>query len=129
MFTMLVSKFSPKANPGWSINIRFVDSIKSAAKTVAYDMVSYYTGNDTNTESTIAVLPSPYYWWEAGGMWGAMIDYWYYTGDASYNSITYSALLSQIGPSYDFIHILQRRKYCNDTVGREERAVDIRETG
>jgi mannan endo-1,6-alpha-mannosidase len=32
-----------------------------------------------------------------------MVSYWHYTGDASYNNITYNALVSQIGPTGDFV--------------------------
>ena len=31
-----------------------------------------------------------------------MMDYWHYTGDSSYNNVTYQALVSQLGPAYDF---------------------------
>ena len=63
------------------------DSIKNAAATIAFDMMSYYTGNQTDNKGNVGLLPSPYYWWEAGAMWGAMVDYWYYTKDESYNSV------------------------------------------
>ena len=43
------------------------DSIKQAASTVAYDLMSYYTGN--NTGDVPGNLPDPYYWWEAGAMY------------------------------------------------------------
>jgi mannan endo-1,6-alpha-mannosidase len=51
----------------------------------------------------MGVLPRPYYWWEAGAMWGAMLDYWSSTGDSSYNAVAYEALLSQVAPNYDFM--------------------------
>lgn len=35
------------------------------------------------------------------GQFGAMIDYWYYTGDATYNDVTTQALLFQVGPNED----------------------------
>jgi len=38
-------------------------------------MMNYYTGNLTG--GTPGMLPGPYYWWEAGAMWGSLIDYWY----------------------------------------------------
>jgi mannan endo-1,6-alpha-mannosidase len=38
-------------------------------------MMKYYTGNRTG--DVPGNLPSPYYWWEAGGMFGIMVDYWY----------------------------------------------------
>ena len=50
-------------------------------------MMSYYTGNKTDNKGNVGLLPNPYYWWEAGAMWGAMVDYWYYTKDESYNSV------------------------------------------
>ena len=59
------------------------DSIKRAASTIAHGMMGYYTGNQTG--QTPGLLPQPYYWWEAGAMFGSLIDYWYYTGDGTYN--------------------------------------------
>jgi len=41
-------------------------SIKSAASTIAFDLMSYYTGN--NTGDVPGNLPDPYFWWEAGAM-------------------------------------------------------------
>jgi len=51
------------------------DSIKAAASAVAQGMMKYYTGN--NPGDTPGLLPQPYYWWEAGGMFAHMVDYWY----------------------------------------------------
>jgi mannan endo-1,6-alpha-mannosidase len=76
--------------------------------------MKYYTGNVTNTPSTIAILPSPYYWWEAGAMWGALIDYYHYTGDSSYNEVTTEALLSQVGPNSDYMMPDQQFDEGND---------------
>ena len=50
-----------------SLDLTSTDSIKKAAGTVAYDLMSYYTGN--NTGDTPGNLPDPYYWWEAGAMY------------------------------------------------------------
>ena len=51
------------------------NSIKDVTSTIAYDMMKYYTGN--NTGDVPGNLPSPYYWWEAGAMFMTMIEYWY----------------------------------------------------
>lgn len=51
------------------------DSVKDAASTIVYGMMKYYTGNETG--DTPGNLPDPYYWWEAGGMFGQMVDYYY----------------------------------------------------
>ena len=49
-----------------ALDVRSRSSIKQAASTLAFDMVRYYTGN--NTGDVPGNLPSPYYWWEAGAM-------------------------------------------------------------
>ena len=53
--------------------------MKDAAATIAAGMMSYYVGNQYG--QTPGILPGPYYWWEAGAMWGAMVNYWHYTDD------------------------------------------------
>lgn len=64
-------------------------------------MVTYYTGNRTG--DIPGNLPPPYYWWETGAMFSALIDYWYYTGDTAYNDITTQAMLFQVGPNNDYM--------------------------
>jgi mannan endo-1,6-alpha-mannosidase len=76
--------------------------------------MKYYTGNITNTPSTIGVLPKPYYWWEAGAMWGALLDYYHFTNDSSYNNVTTQALLSQVGPDWDYMVPAQMSDEGND---------------
>lgn len=88
------------------------DSIKAASRDIAYDMVSLYTGN--NTGDVPGNLPAPYYWWEAGAMFGSLIDYWYYTQDATYNEITTQALLFQVGPNDNYMPPNQSKTLGND---------------
>lgn len=75
-------------------------------------MVSYYTGNRTG--DVPGNLPDPYYWWEAGAMFGSLVDYWYYTGDTTYNNITTQALLFQVGTNNDYMPTNQSRTLGND---------------
>ncbi|KPM37499.1 Mannan endo-1,6-alpha-mannosidase DCW1 [Neonectria ditissima] len=90
-------------------------SVKSAASTIAYGLVKYYTGN--NTGDTPGNLPDPYYWWEAGGMFGTLIDYWWLTGDESYNEITTQAMLHQVGEDVDYVPRNQSLTEGNDDQG------------
>ncbi|KAG5798180.1 hypothetical protein H9Q69_002789 [Fusarium xylarioides] len=90
-------------------------SIKQAASTVAYGLVKYYTGN--NTGDTPGNLPDPYYWWTAGGMFGTLIDYWWLTGDESYNKITTQAMLHQVGTNDDYMPDNQTMTEGNDDQG------------
>lgn len=47
-------------------------------------------------------------------MFGAMIDYWYYTGDKTYNDVTTEALLFQVGPDVDYMPPNQSKSLGND---------------
>ena len=84
-----------------SLTLPLPDSIRSAASTIAYGMMSYYVGNQTGKEP--GLLYPPYYWWEAGAMWGGMVEYWHYTGDTSYNNVVAQAILAQASPTNDFM--------------------------
>lgn len=86
--------------------------MKAAAKAVATEMMSYYTG--MNPGDVPGNLPDPYYWWEAGAMFGALIDYWFYTGDDTWNNITMQAMLWQAGPDGTFMPANQSRTEGND---------------
>ncbi|KAI3328331.1 mannan endo-1,6-alpha-mannosidase DCW1-like protein [Ustulina deusta] len=88
------------------LNINDSDSIKSVASTIAYGTMSYYTGNVTNTPEV--------YWWQAGACWGAMLDYSHNTGDTSYDDLVTKALLSQVGPKFDFVSPLYAGSEGND---------------
>lgn len=56
----------------------------------------------------------PYYWWEAGAAWGSMLDYWYYTGDDTWNDVLKTSLLFQIGTNWDYIPSNQSTTEGND---------------
>ncbi|OTB07694.1 glycoside hydrolase family 76 protein [Hypoxylon sp. CI-4A] len=90
-------------------------SIKDAASTVAFGLLKYYTGN--NTGDTPGNLPDPYFWWEAGSMFGTLVDYWFYTGDDTYNDVTMQALLHQAGEDSDYMPQNQTRSLGNDDQG------------
>lgn len=78
-------------------------------------MVKYYTGN--NTGDVPGNLPAPYFWWEAGAFFGALIDYWFFTGDDQYNAITTQAMLWQVGPDQDYMPPNQTKSEGNDDQG------------
>ncbi|KAI0378608.1 glycoside hydrolase family 76 protein [Hypomontagnella monticulosa] len=91
------------------------DSIKDASSTIAFGLLKYYTGN--NTGDVPGNLPDPYFWWEAGAMFGTMIDYWFYTGDDTYNAVTTQAMLHQAGEDKDYMPQNQTRTLGNDDQG------------
>nr|OQO25421.1 hypothetical protein B0A51_06504 [Rachicladosporium sp. CCFEE 5018] len=88
-------------------------SIRSAASTIAHGMMSYYSGNETGQVPGLLPKP-PYYWWEAGAMFGSLIDYWYYTGDTTYNDNVMQAMLFQVGEGVDYEPRNQTSNLGND---------------
>ncbi|EYE93204.1 glycoside hydrolase family 76 protein [Aspergillus ruber CBS 135680] len=63
------------------LNIDDEQSIKDAASTAAYGMMTHYHGNETG--QIPGKLPDT--WWEGGAMFMTLIQYWYFTGDTTYN--------------------------------------------
>ncbi|KAM3505553.1 hypothetical protein MY10362_002875 [Beauveria mimosiformis] len=98
-----------------NLDLTSESSIKDTASTLAYGLMKYYNGNQTG--GIPGLLPGPYYWWEAGGMFGHLIDYWYYTGDASYNAVTMEGMMHQITPKGDFLPVNQTNAMGNDDQG------------
>ncbi len=79
-------------------------SIKAAAKDVAFDVMSYYKGNQTGEILGLLGMPPPdgdYYWWHSAVLWSTMIDYYRYTGDDTYNSLAVEGLTAQNGGRID----------------------------
>ena len=50
-----------------------VTSIKHACALIADGILHYYEGNRYG--GTVGMFTWPYYWCEAGGAWGSLIDY------------------------------------------------------
>ncbi len=50
-------------------------------------------------------------------MFGAMVDYWYYTGDTTYNNVVEQALLSQVGTDNNYMPTNQTKTEGNDDQG------------
>ncbi|KAF2460648.1 glycosyl hydrolase family 76-domain-containing protein [Lineolata rhizophorae] len=90
-------------------------SIRDVASTIAYGVMSYYTFNASGTDpNLLGSFPRPYYWWEAGAVWGGMVDYWAYTGDRTYVNTTMQALLAQVGPADNYMMPFRQAELGND---------------
>ncbi|KAF7547559.1 hypothetical protein G7Z17_g7644 [Cylindrodendrum hubeiense] len=88
-----------------SLNISDSDSIRDVAASLAYDTMSYYSGNTSDVPKDLGDLQDPYYWWVAGALWGAMLDYYHLTNDPSYNDVIIEALLAptNLGTGEDYM--------------------------
>ena len=88
----------------WNSSDQSTASLRNASTALAYNLMTYYKNNQSSTATTaIGTLPAPLYWWEAGAVWGGMIDYWAYTNDTSYNPTITQALLAQVGPDNNYM--------------------------
>ncbi|KAK9473640.1 glycosyl hydrolase family 76-domain-containing protein [Dipodascopsis tothii] len=90
-------------------------SIKAAAATVASGLMNYYHGNESGY--TPGVFTGGYYWWESGAAWGSMIDYWYYTGDDTWNDLCKQGMLFQVGENDNYEPANQTLSLGNDDQG------------
>ncbi|KAJ5577471.1 uncharacterized protein N7459_006435 [Penicillium hispanicum] len=78
---LLVAFLIPHLAGAIDLDISDEDSIKDAASTSAYAMMTYYKGNETGH------IPGAFAtkWWEGAALFLALLQYWYYTGDTTYN--------------------------------------------
>ncbi|KAJ5219530.1 Mannan endo-1-6-alpha-mannosidase DCW1 [Penicillium chermesinum] len=71
------------ADLAYSIDLDINDeqSIKAAASTTTYAMMTYYKGNESGQ------IPGafPTKWWEGSTLFLALLQYWHFTGDTTYN--------------------------------------------
>jgi mannan endo-1,6-alpha-mannosidase len=85
-------------------------------------MMTYYKGNLSG--QIPGELPGPppnptitnagYFWWECGAMFGSLMDYWYYTGDSTYNDVVSQGMLFQVGANADYLPQNQTNGMGND---------------
>lgn len=95
-----------------SLDTNNVTSIKHAAALIADGLLDYYEGNTKG--GTIGMFTWPYYWWEAGGAWGLMVDYTYYMENDTYTDLVKTALTYQVGENYNYIPLNQSTTEGND---------------
>lgn len=89
-----------------------VTTIKEATSLIAGGLLDYYQGNKYG--GTVGMFTWPYYWWEAGGAWGSMIDYTYYMENDTYVDLIKEALTYQVGNDYNYIPLNQSTTEGND---------------
>lgn len=90
-------------------------NINEVTALIAKGLMDYYEGYKYG--GTIGMFTWPYYWWEAGGAWGALLHYTYYTGDQTYVPTIMEALLYQTGDHNNYIPLNQSTTEGNDDQG------------
>lgn len=94
------------------INLGNQDSICNAATEITNGIMDYYLG--TRYGGTIGMFQQPYYWWEAGLIFGGMIDTWKICNNDTYVKIIQDAINNQRGDNNDFMLANQSHVEAND---------------
>lgn len=97
---------------GIDLDMNSYDSIYDACKLLADGLMDYYWGNDYG--GTIGMFTHPYYWWEAGGAFGTMIDYSYFFDNDTYVSTIIQSMMYQKGDDNNFMPLNQTTTEGND---------------
>ncbi|KAL1642985.1 hydrolase 76 protein [Didymella pomorum] len=96
-----------------NLDIDSQDSIRSVAKTIASGIVSFYDASQKD-DPIPGLFPDPYYWWESGLAFNALIDYSGLMNDSEYNSRISEALQHQLGDYDAFMPPNQTKTLGND---------------
>ncbi|KAG0686643.1 COPII coat Sec23p-Sfb3p heterodimer component, partial [Pichia californica] len=88
------------------------DSVCDAATEIINGIMDYYEG--IRYGGTVGMFQAPYYWWEAGEIFGGMIDTWAWCNNDTYEDIIYNALIAQKGSSNDYVPANQSTTEGND---------------
>lgn len=94
------------------LNVNSTDSINDACQLIATGLMDYNWGKDYG--GTVGMFTHPYYWWEAGGAWGSMIDYTYYFDNDTYVDTIIQAMMYQKGDDSNFMPLNQTSTEGND---------------
>ncbi|KAJ5432513.1 mannan endo-1-6-alpha-mannosidase [Penicillium daleae] len=81
------------------LDINNEQSIKDAAATATYGMMVWYHGNETG--QIPGAFPSK--WWEGSALFYALLNYWHFTGDSTYNDELSVGLQWQSGTNGDYL--------------------------
>lgn len=91
------------------------DSICDAAALIQDGVLDYYEG--TRYGGAVGMFVYPYYWWQAGHAFGALIDTWYLCGNDTYEQLIHDALMHQTGEGNDYMPKNQTMTEGNDDQG------------
>ncbi|KAM0705486.1 hypothetical protein Q7P35_006845 [Cladosporium inversicolor] len=89
-------------------------SIRDAAAAMAANIILRYTNATDVSGGILGLVGEPYYFWENGLAWDSLINYWYQTGDDSYNDFIAYSLRHQVGENNDFMPANQTTSEGND---------------
>lgn len=93
------------------------ESICEVSKNIVQGAMNYYLGNEYG--GTVGMFSAPYYWWQAGEVFGGWIDYFHFCkpDNKTFEKILYDAMLHQAGSKFDYMPSNQSMTEGNDDQG------------
>ncbi|KAG7662723.1 DCW1 [[Candida] subhashii] len=90
-------------------------TIREDCNLYAQGLLDYYDGYKYG--GVIGMFTYPYYWWEAGGAWGSLIDYTYFFENDTFVPLIKQALEYQTGDDNNYVPLNQSTTEGNDDQG------------
>ncbi|AAS53901.2 AFR530Wp [Eremothecium gossypii ATCC 10895] len=78
-------------------------------------IMDYYWGSKYG--GIVGMFQPPYYWWEAGEVFGGMLENWYLCDNQEYESVLRESMIAQTGDKFDYIPANQSTTEGNDDQG------------
>lgn len=97
------------------LDINSKDSVCSATDIIQKSILRYYLGN--RPAGRVGMFEPPYYWWEAGEVFGGMLENWYLCDNKEHEDTLRTAMVSQIGANKDYMPSDQWMSEGNDDHG------------
>ncbi|GMM44277.1 putative mannan endo-1,6-alpha-mannosidase [Pichia kluyveri] len=111
IFTIIITLFVSLTNC-LDLEVGDKDSVCDAATLLIEGIMDYYEG--IRPGGTVGMFQAPYYWWEAGEIFGGMIDTWAWCNNDTYEQMIYNALMHQKGSQNNYIPANQSTTEGND---------------
>ncbi|KAF2726557.1 glycoside hydrolase family 76 protein [Polyplosphaeria fusca] len=94
------------------LDVKSTDSIKDATKAMVNAIIGGYNGQEAGFPA--GLFGDSYYFWEAGAVWTAMIEYSHLTGDTQYDKLIAQAMNHQVGEYNAYMPANQTKNLAND---------------
>ncbi|KAF2821627.1 glycoside hydrolase [Ophiobolus disseminans] len=113
VLSLVLSFFAHQGSCSIDLDTNSPDALKSTAKKLAGGIISFY--NDSLKDfGAPGLFPDPYYFWEAGTVWNALVGYSHLTGDSQYDTLVSQALQFQLGDYNAYMPVNQTKSLGND---------------
>ncbi|QFZ25251.1 putative 6-D-mannanase [Clavispora lusitaniae] len=100
-----------------TLDVELEDSICEAAWEVIVGELNYYEG--TKYGGTVGMFSPPYYWWNAGEVFGGWVDYWAFCAqdNDTFTELLSNAMYHQAGDDFNYMPSNQSMTEGNDDQG------------